>query len=311
MTAEEMFATYIDPYAQFRQRLVYPQVAKQENYPDMVTPPGQLYQRYNYEDSLLELPAEIPSFPTLVKEALTLAPVKEESMDTPPELIEAAVAALMAQPSTQPPMASPQEWNPPLSATFESDFHRPQGVVRSRSHTVGHFVPPVGWYSAAQSLVPSPDQFQVSAHHHHLHHHLHQHDDEDTDVHQCQWLGCHQILPSASALTNHVNRQHIARRQPAHRCLWQGCNRADHVFRHRDKILIHIRLHTNDRPYECDFLGCGKQFSRADSLDAHKKVHSAEGKAWHCRAAGCNRTYFHAKSLKKHERTAHGLDLEM
>jgi hypothetical protein len=46
-------------------------------------------------------------------------------------------------------------------------------------------------------------------------------------------------------------------------------------------------------------------------LDAHKKVHSAEGKAWHCRAAGCNRTYFHAKSLKKHERTAHGLDLEM
>jgi hypothetical protein len=48
-----------------------------------------------------------------------------------------------------------------------------------------------------------------------------------------------------------------------------------------------------------------------DSLEAHKKVHAVDGKSWCCRAPGCTRTYFHAKSLRKHEKTVHGLDLEV
>lgn len=159
------------------------------------------------------------------------------------------------------------------------------------------------------TTLSSPDRcctefFPNSGSYHVPHHH-----DMSSEGHYCRWFNCNQVFSTPSALTNHVNRMHIARRQPAHRCLWQGCNRANHVFRHRDKILIHVRLHTNDRPFQCD--ACDKSFSRVDSLEAHKKVHAVDGKSWQCRALGCTRTYFHAKSLRKHEKTVHGLDLEV
>jgi hypothetical protein len=329
-TAQEMLNTYIDPYAAFRRRTVHPTVASLKNEErasveasSLVTPPVQLCQRFEYDDNLLAMPAAttLPSIHSMFPEGAV-----DEDMNTPKELIEAAVAALMANSQQKQAVGMKDEgdaaWTSPMSASFVPDrssitlpplhsLHHGAdhakgmtGPIRHRSYTVVE--PMTSWYRPddAQSLV-SPDPFEIEF------------TTGDTlsvaesGVHQCRWMGCSQVLPSAAALTLHVNRAHIARRQPAHRCLWQGCNRSDHVFRHRDKILIHVRLHTNDRPFACDAPGCDKHFSRADSLEAHKKVHAAEGRVWRCRMEGCARTYFHAKSLKKHERSAHDLDLDI
>ncbi len=36
---------------------------------------------------------------------------------------------------------------------------------------------------------------------------------------------------------------------------------------------MHTRTHTNEKPYECLFVGCGKKFAQANSLRVHKKTH--------------------------------------
>ena len=294
MSAQDMVQSFVDPYAHLRRvasslpEPMFISAHEEKQHDELMTPPGQLYQRFEY-------PA-IEQACSAHDSAQDMLQSLVQDEDTPKELIQAAVAALLTH---HPQQITQHVALPPVSSLPDPSLYvdmldHPQGVIRTHrscSFTdASWWVTPAEDTSAPQAMVPSQPA---------------------STQHPCLWLGCGQILPSPAALTLHVNRTHIARRQPAHRCLWQGCNRADHVFRHRDKILIHIRLHTNDRPYVCDAPGCNKVFSRADSLDAHRKVHSAQGKIWQCRAPGCTRTYFHAKSLKKHERSAHQLDLDI
>ena len=47
--------------------------------------------------------------------------------------------------------------------------------------------------------------------------------------------------------------------------------------------------------------GCNKSFSRPDSLDIHIKTHS-NIRPFKCAYEGCTKAYYHARSLKKHEK---------
>lgn len=49
-------------------------------------------------------------------------------------------------------------------------------------------------------------------------------------------------------------------------------------------------------------LGCGKRFSRPDSLTTHVKTHS-NVRPFICPVKGCQKAYYHSRSLKKHEKT--------
>lgn len=232
-----------------------------------------------------------------------------DTQDTPTELLEAAAVALLASSSSAAHHPSPA----PLHLSSST------GPIRTShyAHTSNDL------YALFHMMEPSHEQALACAALPHSSHNgkrsrsssdlsLGSNSQESTDpahagMHYCRWHACHEIFTSAQALTEHVSDDHIARRQDAYHCYWTGCKRIDHVFRQRDKIMVHMRLHTNDRRFRCPVPGCGREFSRADSYEEHRRVHSAAGKEARCDVSGCGRKYFHAKSLRKHQRMAHGM----
>ena len=73
-------------------------------------------------------------------------------------------------------------------------------------------------------------------------------------------------------------------------------------FAKRHKIHNHIRIHTGERPFVCNFPGCSRKFSRQDGLSTHAKIHS-NVKPYICSFPGCKKAYYHSRSLKKHEKS--------
>ncbi|ORX43845.1 hypothetical protein DM01DRAFT_1378645 [Hesseltinella vesiculosa] len=117
------------------------------------------------------------------------------------------------------------------------------------------------------------------------------------DCWQCRWESCDTVTYSMSQLTEHLCRVHVGKGKAVYYCGWNGCPRRDKPFTKRHKMHNHLRTHTGERPFVCDFGGCGKRFSRPDSLSTHRKTHS-NVRPFSCQE--CKKSYFHARSLRKH-----------
>ena len=51
------------------------------------------------------------------------------------------------------------------------------------------------------------------------------------------------------------------------------------VFRYPSGLDRHMRIHTNEKPYECDV--CEKRFRRSGTLKSHMRIHTNE-KPYEC-----------------------------
>uniref|UniRef100_A0A672V1W4 GLIS family zinc finger 3 n=1 Tax=Strigops habroptila TaxID=2489341 RepID=A0A672V1W4_STRHB len=186
------------------------------------------------------------------------------------------------------------------------------------SHTVDMPLPPL--------LPPPPSQGPPPPYHAHQHRHPHNlpsciHSlavplsapgsllDEDSESgdfngkYGCCWVDCGALYDQQEELVRHIEKIHIDQRKGEDfTCFWAGCPRRYKPFNARYKLLIHMRVHSGEKPNKCTFEGCKKAFSRLENLKIHLRSHTGE-KPYLCQHPGCQKAFSNSSDRAKHQRT--------
>ncbi|NWY05038.1 GLIS3 protein, partial [Nothoprocta ornata] len=133
--------------------------------------------------------------------------------------------------------------------------------------------------------------------------------DEDGDrddaggKHGCRWVDCSALYEQQEDLVRHIEKIHIDQRKGEDfTCFWAGCPRRYKPFNARYKLLIHMRVHSGEKPNKCTFEGCKKAFSRLENLKIHLRSHTGE-KPYLCQHPGCQKAFSNSSDRAKHQRT--------
>jgi hypothetical protein len=54
------------------------------------------------------------------------------------------------------------------------------------------------------------------------------------------------------------------------------CSLCNRVFPREKSLQAHIRTHTGEKPYECDYPGCMRKFTQSGQLRTHQRLHTGE-----------------------------------
>nr|XP_040027761.1 zinc finger protein GLIS1-like [Gasterosteus aculeatus aculeatus]XP_040027762.1 zinc finger protein GLIS1-like [Gasterosteus aculeatus aculeatus] len=119
----------------------------------------------------------------------------------------------------------------------------------------------------------------------------------------CHWIDCSAAYGSQEELVRHIEKVHIDQRKGEEfSCFWAGCVRRHKPFNARYKLLIHMRVHSGEKPNKCMFEGCCKAFSRLENLKIHLRSHTGE-KPYICQHPGCLKAFSNSSDRAKHQRT--------
>ncbi|XP_043941393.1 zinc finger protein GLIS1 [Protopterus annectens] len=119
----------------------------------------------------------------------------------------------------------------------------------------------------------------------------------------CRWIDCNAVYDQQDELVRHIEKMHIDQRKGEDfTCFWAGCVRRYKPFNARYKLLIHMRVHSGEKPNKCMFEGCNKAFSRLENLKIHLRSHTGE-KPYLCQHPGCQKAFSNSSDRAKHQRT--------
>ena len=78
------------------------------------------------------------------------------------------------------------------------------------------------------------------------------------------------------------------------------CGVCEKMFRYQSDLAVHMRRHTNERPYKCDV--CEQRFRTSGNLQSHMRIHTKE-KPYECDV--CEKRFSRSSNLQRHVRTQH------
>ncbi|KAH7640814.1 Transcription factor IIIA [Dermatophagoides farinae] len=117
---------------------------------------------------------------------------------------------------------------------------------------------------------------------------------------RCKFEGCEKKFKTIIGLKKHCREFHYNMKAEIS-CEWPDCTA---VFSNKSAMVNHMRIHTNERPYQCTWQDCGKWFRLKETLKRHIKLHQGF-KPYVCPFDNCNWSFVTKKGLKTHIEKGH------